>query len=100
MAKTYHAVNTIRHGMPDGAVVEFAPGEKVTGLTKDEMVLLWQTGALEEQVDDETQAEGEVQAEGAEATGAEGDGSAESGADGAAEGAGASEASSEAAATE
>lgn len=47
MAKSYYAVNTIRHGV-GGEVKVFEPGDQVTGLSKDEMVALWEAGVLEE----------------------------------------------------
>lgn len=50
MAKAYKAVTRIRHGRAtdQGAVVtEFAVGERVTGLSTDEMKSLWNAGALE-----------------------------------------------------
>jgi hypothetical protein len=48
MAKEYYATNQIRHGMPSGEVKVFELGERVMGLTKDEMVALWNAGALTE----------------------------------------------------
>ena len=48
MAKQYYAANRIEHGKEDGEVVVFEPGDQVTGLSKDDMVSLWQAGALTE----------------------------------------------------
>jgi uncharacterized Zn finger protein len=48
MAKVYKAVTRIKHGKEGGEVVEFAPGDRVTGLTKEEMKSLWDAGALEQ----------------------------------------------------
>src|SRR5688572_22164755 len=48
MAKQYFAVNQIRHGEAGGAVTVFEAGEEVTGLSKDVMVRLWQSGVLRE----------------------------------------------------
>jgi hypothetical protein len=48
MGKTYHAVNTIRHGMAGEGEKVFSPGAQVTGLTKEEMLDLWNAGVLEE----------------------------------------------------
>ena len=48
MATMYRAATRIKHGMKDGSAKEFAVGEKVEGLSEDEMKELWLAGALEE----------------------------------------------------
>lgn len=48
MAKEYYALNKILHGQgPDDELV-FMPGDRVTGLSKEAMVALWEAGSLEE----------------------------------------------------
>jgi hypothetical protein len=48
MAKQFRVVNTtIKYGKPDGEIVEFAPGDIVTGLSTDQMKELWDAGVLE-----------------------------------------------------
>lgn len=49
----FRAVNRIRHGVANEQgvqteVVVFEPGEKVTGLSKQDMKALWDAGALEQ----------------------------------------------------
>jgi len=48
MANAYYAVNRIVHGVGGGEEQVFEPGDKVSGLTKEEMVALWEAGVLEE----------------------------------------------------
>jgi hypothetical protein len=48
MAKQYFAVNQIRHGEAGGEIKVFEAGEEVTGLSKEVMVRLWQSGVLRE----------------------------------------------------
>jgi len=48
MAKGYVSTTTIQYGTPEGETVTFAPGDPVTGLTKEQMAELWEAGALEE----------------------------------------------------
>jgi len=48
MAKEYRAVNLIRVGRAPEEDVEFKPGEAVTGLTKEQMIELWNAGVLTE----------------------------------------------------
>lgn len=52
MAKTYHAINRIRHGMGSDGEQVFEPGEQVKGLDKDTMLDLWNAGVLEERDSD------------------------------------------------
>jgi hypothetical protein len=52
MAKSYHAVNRIEHGGEGGELTVFEPGDQVTGLSKDEMLNLWNAGVLEERDSD------------------------------------------------
>jgi len=47
-AKQYFALNEIRHGETDGSVTVFQPDEQVTGLSKEQMVALWEAGVLRE----------------------------------------------------
>jgi hypothetical protein len=47
-AKQYFASSKILHGTGNGNETVFEPGDKVTGLTKDEMVALWNAGVLTE----------------------------------------------------
>jgi len=46
MPKSYKAVTSIKHGMPDGQTVTFEVGDTVTGLSKEAMKELWDAGAL------------------------------------------------------
>jgi|SRR5262245_2546662 len=63
-AKTYHAVNQIRVGRGGGdADVTFEPGMEVTGLTKEQMVELWNAGVLEERDAEAQKANDERDAE-------------------------------------
>jgi hypothetical protein len=48
MAKQYYATNEIRHGMPGGEIKTFVSGDLVVGLSKDDMLALWNAGALTE----------------------------------------------------
>jgi hypothetical protein len=48
MAKQYFAVNQIQFGQPDGEIKVFEPGDKVEGLSKDQMIELWAAGVLRE----------------------------------------------------
>jgi cytoskeletal protein RodZ len=48
MASTYYATSRIQHGVGNGEEKVFVAGDKVEGLTKEEMVALWNAGVLSE----------------------------------------------------
>jgi len=48
MASTYYATSRIQHGVGNGEEKVFEAGDKVEGLSKDEMVALWNAGVLTE----------------------------------------------------
>lgn len=53
MPSDFYAVTPIRHGVSNDAgeqtdVKEFGVGDKVTGLSKEDMKALWDAGALEQ----------------------------------------------------